>query len=101
MKDAASGKQSDPSEIVNMTRGMMKFYPIINIFIMVSLPGALALYYTTSNLIAVAQQHYLLKKMFGELDEISDEVIEQPTKKNNTKAAASALKKRAKRILHE
>jgi membrane protein insertase Oxa1/YidC/SpoIIIJ len=34
---------------------------------MVSLPGALALYYTTSNLIAVAQQHYLLKKDVGEL----------------------------------
>ena len=94
MKDAASGKQSDPSEMSGiMTRGMMKFMPIMMFFIMVSLPGALALYYTTSNLIAVAQQHYLLKKDVGELDEISDEVIEQPTKKNHTKAAAERSKK--------
>jgi membrane protein insertase Oxa1/YidC/SpoIIIJ len=31
-------------------------------FIMVSLPGALALYYATSNIVAVLQQAHLLKQ---------------------------------------
>lgn len=77
MKEAAEGKQSDPSDMTNaMTGGMMKFMPVMMFFIMVGLPGALALYYTASNLVAVAQQHYLLNKDTHEMDELADEVIE-------------------------
>ena len=92
MVEAAAGKQADPSEMSSaMTRGMMKFMPIMMFMIMVGLPGALALYYTISNLSAVAQQHYLLKKDVGELDEIADEAIK--TKKSSAKGAKSQRKK--------
>ena len=92
MAEAADGKQANPSEMSSaMTRGMMKFMPIMMFMIMVGLPGALALYYTISNLSAVAQQHYLLKKDVGELDEIADEAIK--TKKSSTKGAKNQRKK--------
>ena len=74
MAEAASGKESDPSEVsAAMMNNMVKFMPIMMFFIMVSLPGALALYYTASNIIAVAQQHYLLSKDSEELEELADE----------------------------
>lgn len=85
MAEAAAGKEADPSDMTNaMTGGMLKFMPIMMFFIMIGLPGALALYYTASNLVAVAQQHYLLNKDTHEMDELADEVIE---------AEASAPKK--------
>jgi len=69
-------------------------------FIMINLPGALALYYTTSNLVAAAQQHYLLNKDTEEMDELADEVIEQPKakKKGNNKGAQRVKKASEARI---
>ncbi|HSW90732.1 MAG TPA: YidC/Oxa1 family membrane protein insertase [Candidatus Saccharimonadales bacterium] len=100
MKEAASGKQSDASEMSNAMMGnMSKFMPIMMFFIMINLPGALALYYTTSNLVAAAQQHYLLNKDTEEMDELADEVIEQPkAKKGNNKGAQRAKKASEARI---
>lgn len=97
MADAASGKESDPSEMsATMMNNMIKFMPIMMFFIMIGLPGALALYYTVSNLIATAQQHYLLNKDTEEMDELADEVIEQkktPKQKQKTAGAKSRAKK--------
>ena len=96
MKDAAAGKEADPTEMSGiMTRGMMKFMPVMTFFVMVSLPGALALYYTISNLTAVAQQQYLLNKDADELDEISDEVIDTPKKSSRSKKSAAERSKKA------
>ncbi|MNI74591.1 Membrane protein insertase YidC [compost metagenome] len=55
---------------------------------MVTVPGALALYYATSNVVAVIQQHFLLKKDEEELEDIADEVMTAPTKKATAKARA-------------
>ncbi len=100
MREAASGTQSDPSEMSNAMMGsMMKFMPIMMFFIMIGLPGALALYYTVSNLVATAQQHYLLRKDTEEMDELADEVIKKqqsPSKKKSGKGSASARVKNAK-----
>ncbi len=61
---------------------MIKVMPVFMFFIMVSLPGALALYYTASNIVAVAQQHYLLNKDSEELEDLGDEVtVTNPVKK--------------------
>lgn len=93
MKEAAAGKQSDASEMSNAMMGnMAKFMPIMMFFIMVNLPGALALYYTVSNLVAAAQQHYLLNKDTEEMDELADEVIEQPKAKKGGKGVQRAKK---------
>lgn len=90
MREAAAGKQPDQAEMnAIVMRNMMKFMPIMLFFIMINLPGALALYYTVSNLIAVAQQHHLLKQDEEELEEIADEP--EPVKK--TKKASKKSNK--------
>ncbi len=90
--EAAEGKQSSQSDMnAAVTGGMLKFMPIMMFFIMVGLPGALALYYTISNLVAVGQQHYLLNKDEEEMEDIAEEVIEKKDKK-----AAKTAKARAK-----
>jgi YidC/Oxa1 family membrane protein insertase len=92
MAEAAEGKQPDQSEMNTIVMGkMIKFLPIMMFFIMISLPGALALYYTTSNLVAVFQQHILLKK--GEED-ITEAV--EDAKLPGKKATAKAREKQAK-----
>jgi YidC/Oxa1 family membrane protein insertase len=65
---------------------MSKVLPFFMFFIMVSLPGAIALYYAVSNLVAVAQQAYLLRKDEDELTQIA-----------TASPAASAPAKPAKR----
>ncbi len=101
MAEAAVGKESDPSEATAaMMNNMVKFMPIMMFFIMVSLPGALALYYTVSNIVAVAQQHYLLGKDTEEMDELADEptVVQKPRKASVTAAKARAKKANEARI---
>ena len=94
MAEAAEGKQADQSEMNAIVMGkMMKVLPVFMFFIMISVPGALALYYTVSNLVAVAQQHYLLKQDEEELEQIADEAtVKQPGKKATLKAREKAAK---------
>lgn len=93
MREAAEGKQSDASEMSTaMMTNMVKIMPIMMFLIMLNLPGALALYYTVSNLVATAQQHYLLNKDTEEMEEIAEEVIEKEEAKAKRQANA---KKRA------
>lgn len=103
MAEAAAGKQSDPAEMSTaMMSNMIKFMPIMMFFIMISLPGALALYYTVSNLVATGQQYYLLNKDKEDMSEIADEVVEAPKsakKKGQAKdRAAKANEARITRI---
>jgi len=95
MSEAAEGKQADQSEMNALVMGkMIKFMPIMMFFIMINLPGAIALYYTVSNLIAVAQQAYLLKGDEEELEEIASEAVVPTTKKKSaqTKTREKAAK---------
>ncbi len=98
MKESAQGKQSDPSEMTTAMMGnMVKIMPIFMFFIMINVPGALALYYTVSNLVAVAQQHYLLNKDTEEMEEIAEEEVIQPKKaKKSTKRSKSTKANNAK-----
>ena len=75
-----------------MMSKMTKFLPIMMFFIMLNLPGALALYYVTSNLFAAIQQHYLLKRDAIEMDKIAD----QKPKGSGKKATAKARAKEAR-----
>lgn len=94
MAEAAEGKQTDQAEMnaIVMTK-MMKVMPFFMFFIMVSLPGALVLYYATSNLVAVLQQRHLLKQDEEELEELADEATPATA---NKKATAKARQKTAK-----
>jgi len=63
------------------------------LFIMLGLPGALALYYATSNIVAAIQQHFILKRDAKEMDEIAGDVT---VKKSGKKATAKAREKEAR-----
>lgn len=93
MSEAASGKQADQSEMNAVVMGkMIKILPIFMFFVMLSVPGALALYYGVSNIVAVAQQAYLLKQDEEELEDIAEEkpALKKATVKAREKAAAKA-----------
>lgn len=93
MAEAADGKQADQSEMNAIVMGKMtKVLPFFMFFIMIGVPGALALYYAVSNLVAVAQQAYLLKKDEVEMEEIADEPSPKPVKKATAKAREKAAK---------
>lgn len=89
MSEAAEGKQADQSEMNAVVMGkMMKVLPFIMLLVMLNLPGAIALYYVVSNVVAVIQQHYILKKDVDEMEAIADEPAKQPGKKATAKARA-------------
>lgn len=93
MAEAAEGKQADQAEMnaIVMTK-MMRVMPFIMFFIMINLPGALALYYATSNIVAVIQQSFLLKKDEEELEEIAEQAPVTPHKKATAKAREKSAK---------
>lgn len=92
MAEAAEGKQADQAEMNAIVMGkMIKFLPIMMFFIMISIPGAIALYYGVSNIVAVMQQTYLLRKDVDELEEIAEEPV-QATKKATAKAREKAAR---------
>ena len=92
MAEAAEGKSADQAEMnAIMMNKMVKVLPFFMFFIMISVPGALALYYAVSNIVAVAQQSYLLKQDEEELEEIAEEPAKKkPSKKATAKARARA-----------
>lgn len=89
MTEAADGKQADQGEMNAVVMGkMMKVLPFFMLFVMLSLPGALALYYAVSNIVAVIQQHYILKQDVDEMEHIAEEVVPKAGKKATAKARA-------------
>lgn len=89
LSEAADGKTADQSEMNAIVMGkMIKVLPFIMLFVMLNLPGALALYYAVSNLVAVLQQRYILKQDVEEMEEIADETTPTSGKKATAKARA-------------
>lgn len=89
LAEAGEGKEPDQAELNAVVMGkMIKFLPIMMFFIMLSLPGALALYYVTSNIFAAIQQHFLLKRDAEEMDKLADQQIQKAGRKATAKARA-------------
>ncbi|MFZ2545296.1 MAG: YidC/Oxa1 family membrane protein insertase [Candidatus Saccharimonadales bacterium] len=92
LSDAANGKEADQSEINNAVMGkMIVVLPFFMLFVMLSLPGAIALYYATTTIVAVIQQWYVLREDEEELEEMAD----HPAKQTSKKATAKARSKQA------
>ena len=93
LAEAGNGKEPDQSELnAVMMSKMMKILPVMMFFIMLGLPGAIGLYYVTSNVFAAIQQHFLLKRDAQEMDMIASE----PTTGSGKKATAKARAKEAR-----
>lgn len=76
IREAKDGKELDESDISSMTTGQMSMMmPIMMFMIMFNLNGALAFYYFLSNIITVAQQRLVLKKVDAEIDATTDKVV--------------------------
>lgn len=91
LAEASAGKEADQSEINTIIMGkMIYFLPLFMFFIMLNLPGAIALYYAVSNIVATIQQHFILKQDEEELEEIAEEGV-----KHHKKATAKARAKQA------
>ncbi len=92
LSDASAGKEADQSEINNIIMSKMVYVlPFFMLFVMMNLPGAIALYYAVSNIVATIQQHYILKQDEEELEEIANETNaakKGPGKKATAKARA-------------
>ncbi|MGB4420698.1 MAG: YidC/Oxa1 family membrane protein insertase [Candidatus Saccharimonadales bacterium] len=102
LSEAASGKEADQSEMsAAMMGSMTKFLPIMMLFIMIGLPGAIVLYYMVSNLIAIAQQHYVLKDDAEDMVEIADKAYDKQNKQNkNLSAKTRAKEAKEANIIH-
>lgn len=89
LKDAASGKEADQSEIsAIMAQRMLVIIPFMAFSVSIIFPGALVLFYAISSLVAVAQQDYMLREEVEEMGEIAAE----PTKKSARKQVVSTSK---------
>ncbi|MCX6728176.1 MAG: YidC/Oxa1 family membrane protein insertase [Candidatus Saccharibacteria bacterium] len=89
MSEASAGKEADKSEMNSIMMGSMtKFLPVMMFLIIINLPGAIALYYTVSNIVAVFQQSRVLKEDTDEMIEIADEAPVTVHKKATAKARA-------------
>jgi len=76
MKDAAEGKQADQSELNSVVSGQMtKFMPLLMLFIMINLPGAIVFYYMLSNIVTVVQQKIILNRDYTEMEAAADKKI--------------------------
>lgn len=89
LAEANEGKEPDQAELnAVMMSKMVKMLPFMMFFIMLNLPGALALYYAVSNIFAAIQQHFLLKHNVEDMEKIASEPIKKSGKKATTKARA-------------
>ncbi|OYX41670.1 hypothetical protein B7Y94_04700 [Candidatus Saccharibacteria bacterium 32-49-12] len=90
LAEAGEGKEADQAEVnAIVMRKMMKFMPVMLFFIMISLPGALALYLATSNAVAYVQNAIILGKN-------KEEMLEQASKQKLTNNKPTA-KQRAEK----
>lgn len=100
LSEAGQGKEADQSEInAVVMRKMMKVMPIMLFMIMISLPGALALYMATTNIVAYFQNSSILKQDQREMEEISSEkssIDKKTTAKQREKQAVEAKVTRIK-----
>jgi YidC/Oxa1 family membrane protein insertase len=76
MKDAVEGKEADQAELNSVVSGQMtKFLPIMMLFIMINLPGALVFYFLLSNATTVIQQKIILNRNYTEMEAAADKKI--------------------------
>lgn len=95
LAEASAGKEVDQAEVnAIMMQKMMKFMPIMLFFIMINLPGALALYLATGNAMAFFQNKIILSRD----EEAQSSTSSKPSsgKSDNGRSPATA-KQRAER----
>lgn len=95
MAEAADGKDPDQAEMnAAVMRKMIFVMPFMMVFIMINLPGILALYFAISTVVAVIQQHILLRQAPDDkTPEASDD--KKTTKKSPATESSKKIEKEA------
>jgi membrane protein insertase Oxa1/YidC/SpoIIIJ len=111
MKEAADGKEASRDEINAVAQSQTTYMmPIMMLFIMINLPGALVMYYFLSNLITVFIEKIFLNKKLEQMEEAADkkvlkelrdatkkikeaEIVEDKTEVSKTKSTRNASNK--------
>ena len=98
LAEAGQGKEADQAELnAIVMRKMTKVMPVFLFFVMVSLPGALALYMATGNIVAYFQNASILKKDEQEMEALSAETT-QKGKKSAKQRAKNATEAKITKI---
>lgn len=114
MKEAAEGKEADQNELNSIVSSQMSsMMPIMMLFVFIGLPGALVLYYLTTNIISLVQQKIIFSKSEDEMEELADkkvlkelrdvtkireaEVVKTKSKENITRISIKDKKRRKKK----
>lgn len=98
LKEAASGKQTDQSDIsASISRMMMYFLPFVTFIFAINIPSALSLYILTTSAVGYFQQAYVLRQDEEEMHELATEK-DAPEKAEikNKKKKPSRRKRRKK-----
>ena len=112
MADAKNGEQADQSELNNVVSGQMaKLMPIMMFFIMIGMPGAVILYFMTTNILSYFQQRKIFAQDFDQMDNLADkklikelgnikeaEIVKKDTKENKGTYKKKAEKSRGENI---
>ena len=76
IKEAADGKDTNQDDINALAQSQMNYMmPVMMLFIMISLPGALVLYYLLNTSITVFLQKIVLNKNLEQMEEAADKKI--------------------------
>ncbi len=76
MAETADGKEPDQAEVNAIAQSQMSFTtPVMMLFIMLNLPGAVVFYYMLSNFITIVQQKVILNKNYEEMESSADKKI--------------------------
>jgi len=82
LKDQASGKSVDQSEVSALMSSRMIFlFPVLTFVISIYLPGALVVYLLATSAVAVVQQAYVLKQDTDELSHMGEKSTPKAKKK--------------------
>lgn len=103
LKEAAAGKEVDQAELnaAAMTK-MMYFMPIMTFVICLPFPGAVVLYYATTSLFAVLQQHYILNYDSKELEtEATTKLHRKSSKRERDAVEAEVVTMKKSELKHE
>ncbi|MCL2280820.1 YidC/Oxa1 family membrane protein insertase [Candidatus Saccharibacteria bacterium] len=85
-REAAAGKEVDQTEMAAATTGKMIYlFPVMTFMIGLALPAAVMLYYATTSLIAIIQQHVILNQDLGEMEKLATKSARAQTTKLNPK----------------
>jgi len=99
MAATAAGKEVDQSEVsAIMSQRMLFIFPVMTLFIMIYLPGALALYYSVGSAVAIIQQKIILSEDVKEMEVLADVAKTSDREKNAQEAVVvTAPKQRGKK----